>query len=320
MQSRSPSNFKGIDVSNWQGNVDFSKVKTSGVQVVYMKATEGTSFVDNKLNQNYSRAKAQGLKVGFYHFFRPSLDARAQARHFANTIKGKVPDCRLALDIEVADNFNKNVLTTKALEFIDELKKITGLDVVIYTFVYFARTNIDSRLGAYPLWIANYGVNTPGSTPIWNSWVGFQYSSTGSVPGVSGNCDLNEFTNGIFLGSVSLPEKPNENNNTSTSQYEVYIVKYGDTLSGIAARYGTTYQRLAALNGISNPNKIYVGQAIKIEVGSSSGSGAVYYTVKYGDTLSGIAARYGTTYQKLAKLNGISNPDKIYAGQKIRVK
>lgn len=198
MESRNSNNFRGIDVSNWQGNIDFAKVKQSGIQIVYMKATEGTTFVDKKLNQNYSRAKAQGLKIGFYHFFRPSLDSKAQAKHFANTINGKVSDCKLALDLEVADNFSKSALTDKALTFINELKSLTGLDIVVYTYTYFARTNIDSRLGVYPLWIAHYGVLTPGSNPIWNSWVGFQYSSTGSVPGVSGNCDMNEFKEEIL--------------------------------------------------------------------------------------------------------------------------
>lgn len=98
-----------------------------------------------------------------------------------------------------------------------------------------------------------------------------------------------------------------------------YTVKSGDTLSGIASKFGTTYQKIAADNGISNPNKIYAGQVLKIK-GASSGGGATYYKVKSGDTLSGIAAKYGTTYQKLAQMNGISNPDKIYAGQTIRVK
>ena len=381
MESRNSNNFRGIDVSNWQGDIDFAKVKQSGIEIVYMKASEGINFVDKKLNQNYSRAKAQGLKIGFYHYFRPSLDSKAQARHFANAIRGNVSDCKLALDLEVADNFSKSALTDKALTFINELKSLTGLDIVVYTYTYFARTNIDSRLGVYPLWIAHYGVSTPGSNPIWNSWVGFQYSSTGSVPGISGNCDMNEFKNGILLNSSSVPHEP-ENN------YVTYTVKAGDTLSGIATMYGTTYQELAKLNGISDPNKIYVGQVIKIIKGTSSSGGnvssatisvgsrvkiigsnyatgqvipawvknnvytvqqisenkalikeitswvyindlvlvsggslaPVYYTVKYGDTLSGIAAIYGTTYQKLAGLNGISNPNKIYAGQKIRVK
>lgn len=288
MESRNSNNFRGIDVSNWQGNIDFAKVKQSGIQIVYMKATEGTTFVDKKLNQNYSRAKAQGLKIGFYHFFRPSLDSKAQAKHFANTINGKVSDCKLALDLEVADNFSKSALTDKALTFINELKSLTGLDIVVYTYTYFARTNIDSRLGVYPLWIAHYGVLTPGSNPIWNSWVGFQYSSTGSVPGVSGNCDMNEFTKGILLSSSSAPQEP-ENN------YETYTVKAGDTLSGIATMYGTTYQELAKLNGISNPNKIYVGQVLKIIKGTnSSGGNTSSGTISVDSRVKIIGSNYAT--------------------------
>lgn len=102
----------------------------------------------------------------------------------------------------------------------------------------------------------------------------------------------------------------------SASSATFYTVKSGDTLSGIASKYGTTYQTLASINGISDPDKIYPGQKIKI----SGGGGATYYTVKSGDTLSGIAKKYGTTYQKLAKMNGIQNPNVIYPGQKIRVK
>lgn len=104
--------------------------------------------------------------------------------------------------------------------------------------------------------------------------------------------------------------------NGSASSATVYTVKSGDTLSGIASKYGTTYQNLASINGISDPDKIYPGQKIKI----SGGGGATYYTVKSGDTLSGIAKKYGTTYQNLAKINGIQNPNVIYPGQKIRVR
>ena len=118
----------------------------------------------------------------------------------------------------------------------------------------------------------------------------------------------------IVLGS-RYDEVQAKINGSSTSAV-VYTVKSGDTLSGIAAKYRTTYQALASINGISDPDKIYPGQKIKI----SGGSGATYYTVKSGDTLSGIAKIYGTTYQKLAKMNGIQNPNVIYPGQKIRVK
>ena len=92
----------------------------------------------------------------------------------------------------------------------------------------------------------------------------------------------------------------------------IYVVKSGDTLSKIANKYGTTYQALAAYNGIANPNLIRVGQEIKIP-------GVEVYTVKAGDTLSKIAARYNTTYQKLAEYNSIANPNVIHVGQQIKI-
>ena len=100
-----------------------------------------------------------------------------------------------------------------------------------------------------------------------------------------------------------------------------YIVQKGDTLSAIAARYGTTYQSLAAINNIPDPNKIYPGQEIVINgaTAEAPAASAVYYTIKPGDTLSGIAAKFGTTWQWLAEVNGIENPNLIYPGNSIRV-
>ena len=111
-------------------------------------------------------------------------------------------------------------------------------------------------------------------------------------------------------------------NNTSSSSSTTYIVESGDTLSEIAQEYGTTTSAIASANGITNPNKIYAGQKLIIPKGSgsSSGSSKVYYTIKSGDTLSEIAQQYGTTVKQLQSWNNISNANKIYAGQRIRVK
>ena len=98
-----------------------------------------------------------------------------------------------------------------------------------------------------------------------------------------------------------------------------YIVQPGDTLSGIAARYGTTYQSLAAINNIADPNRIYPGQEIVIE-GAAAEASTEYYTIQSGDTLSSIAANYGTTWQWLAEVNSISDPNLIYPGNTIRVR
>lgn len=90
-----------------------------------------------------------------------------------------------------------------------------------------------------------------------------------------------------------------------------HVVQYGETLSSIAYQYGTDYQTLAALNGLANPNLIYPGQVLKVNGSATSN----VYTVKYGDNLSSIATKLGTTYQALAALNGLANPNLIYPGQ-----
>lgn len=151
-------------------------------------------------------------------------------------------------------------------------------------------------------------------------------TATGGKPGDQTGKEflIRAYRNYPWTNVLRYSETSSSVGSNTISGDTVYTVKAGDTLSGIAAKYGTTYQKLAAYNGISNPNKISVGQKIKIPGAGSSGStssggGDTVYTVKAGDTLSGIAAKYGTTYQTLAAYNGISNPNKISVGQKIKI-
>ena len=134
---------------------------------------------------------------------------------------------------------------------------------------------------------------------------------------------LNGITNPdkIYVGQV-IKVKTTGVESSVGGTVTTYTVVLGDTLSGIATRFGTTVSALQSLNGISNPNQIYAGQVIKVKGtgGSSVGGTVTTYTVVSGDTLSGIAARFGTTVSALQSLNGISNPDQIYAGQVIKVK
>ena len=95
---------------------------------------------------------------------------------------------------------------------------------------------------------------------------------------------------------------------------QTHIVQYGENLSSIAVKYGTTWQELARINALSNPNIIYQGQSLNV-VGSQSVATSGYCVVEYGDTLSGIAAQFGTTVERLVLANGISNPNLIFVGQ-----
>lgn len=153
--------------------------------------------------------------------------------------------------------------------------------------------------------------------------------STASVSTLVNEVKADKYGSGdrrkVILGSRYQEVQDQINKEEKSSSNTItYTVKSGDTLSEIAAKYGTTYQAIASQNGISNPNKIQVGQKLTITKGSSSssssGSSTQYYTIKSGDTLSEIAAKYGTSVSKLQSLNGIKNANKIYAGQKIRVK
>ncbi|ENZ5543203.1 LysM peptidoglycan-binding domain-containing protein, partial [Enterococcus hirae] len=108
----------------------------------------------------------------------------------------------------------------------------------------------------------------------------------------------------LLPDSTTVAEQP--------SAVQTHVVQYGETLSSIATKYGTTYQALASLNGLSNPNMIYAGQVLKV---NGTASTTRTYTVRSGDNLSSIASRLGTTHQALAQRNGLSNPNLIYPGQ-----
>lgn len=159
-----------------------------------------------------------------------------------------------------------------------------------------------------------FGANVWATGEAIPDWV---KGRTYDVAQVSGNrvllAGINSWISKADVEIISVSSAPIQAPATST-----YTVQAGDTLSSIAAKFGTSYQVLASLNGISNPNLIYVGQALRVN-GSASAS-SVYYTVRAGDNLSAIASRYGTSYQSIAALNGLANPNLIYAGQTLRIK
>lgn len=199
MQPRNAANLKGIDIANYQAGLDFSQVKAAGIDIVYIKATEGIKYVNPYMRQHYQEAKAQDLKVGFYHYFRTDSNPAQQAQHFINTIQGMDYDCLPALDVEELGGYNKQSLSSAVIAAMQSISFATGHTPVIYCNTNYARNYLTAEVGQYPLWIADYN-NTghPGSNPIWDTWVGYQYTSKGNIGGIT--VDLDEFTTGILIG------------------------------------------------------------------------------------------------------------------------
>ena len=232
-----------------------------------------------------------------------------------STISGKRPDCKLAMDFESFGNLDNYSINQIALTFMQEVKRLSGKDVIIYSDAYNASNTFGYDLMVYPIWVAQYEVSKPTVNSNWNSWAGWQYTDKGEVPGISVYVDRNKFTKEVFLDDKS--EIPNNNSNKPTEKYINITIPYGATLSGIALQYNTTVSELARINNISNPNLIYAGSSLKIPVSSdnSNCTNSITYVVKSGDTLSQIALNYNTTVAEIAYLNNIRNVNLIYPGQ-----
>lgn len=316
--------YNGIDVSEYQGYVNYNLVKESGIDIVYIRSSEGTNFIDPYFRENYNNAKNAGLKVGFYHYVtsRSVEEAVIEADYFASVIDGTSPDCLLAMDFEYFGGLSSFEVNAISRAFLERLESVTGKRAIVYSDAYNAGNVFDSSISNYPLWIAEYGVNEPELYRNWSAWTGFQYSDVGRISGIDAYVDLDKFTENIFLDDTSAI------NNTGSDKYPqnnisnvTVTVEPGDTLSYIAYRYGTTVNSIVRLNNIQNPNLIYVGQRLLIRTTENvkQGNSTVYYTVKYGDTLSKIAKEYNITVQSIASENNISNPNIIYVGQILRI-
>ena len=313
---------KIIDVSEHQGTINWEAVKgqIDGAIIRCGYGDDVASQDDNQWARNAAECERLGIPYGAYLYSYCTNEAHLQSviAHIMRLLSGRKLNLPFYIDIE---DPGLSFSTFKADYFI---RMGQAIEDAGYWFGVYANLNwfnncIGGKLNRFTKWCAAYGTNNgqPQVRPnigedIW------QYSSAGTVGGISGNVDMNlcyrDFPKEI-KGVSTKPSTPKPTPAPAPTA-ETHTVKSGETLSGIAAKYGTTYQHLAAINGINNPDLIYAGQVLKID---GAAAPAKTYTVKGGDTLSGIAAKYNTTYQRLAQINGISNPNVIYPGQVIKI-
>ena len=209
--------FDGIDVSSYQGTIDFNRVKASGIDVVYIKAGEGGQITDPYFKQNYLKAARAGLIFGAYYYVtaKNTSEAKAQANDFFNLIRATSFNARPAMDFEDFSGMEREDINEIGLTFLEELERLTKITPMIYTDASSAKTIWSDAFSKYPLWLADYSERDefPPDITVWESWTGFQYSNTGTVPGISGNVDLNKFRDGILI-SLSDSDSSSEKDNT----------------------------------------------------------------------------------------------------------
>ncbi len=194
--------LRGVDVSNWQGSdIDFTKVKSAGYSVVYIKASEGVGYKDKYVDVNANKCKSANIDFGFYHFFNAD-DPVKQADKFYNIIKQHSYKLKPVLDVEV----NFSGINSAIQKFIRRYRELGGSDLVLYSsssFLDYLSVSVCSLFGY--VWEANYNNKADlTSLPTHASKadcivVGHQYSDKGKVLGVSGNVDVNVFTEDIYL-------------------------------------------------------------------------------------------------------------------------
>lgn len=191
----------GVDVSHYQGNINWKKVRAAGIQFAWIKATEGTSYIDPKFGANYTGAYKAKVIRGAYHFARPgNSSGAAQAKYFAKHGGAWSADNRTlpgALDLEAGcHGLSQKQMRNWIADFHKTYKAKTGRHMVIYTTSSWWKSCTGNWTGLSkksPMWVAHWGVSKPAVPHNWSTWTAWQYTSSGHVSGISGNVDRNRF-------------------------------------------------------------------------------------------------------------------------------
>lgn len=314
--------MNGIDVSNWQSGINLAAVPAD---FVIMKATQGTTYISPDCDRQYQQAKKAGRLLGVYHYVAGG-NAIAEADYFVNNIKGYIGEAILVLDWEAEQNGawgNEAYLEQLARRVIDR----TGVKPLIYSMAsrYAQVAPVAKRLDC-GLWVAQYANYEPTGYQAhpWNEGAYGcairQYTSAGRLAGYNGNLDLNiaymdrnawmKYAAKSGSKPAAAPSKP---------AAPAPARKSDDAIAAevIAGKWGNGQDRVNRLRAAGyDPAKVQA--KVNAKLGASKPA-ARTYTVRAGDNLSAIAAKYGTTYQALAAKNGIANPNLIYPGQVLKI-
>lgn len=293
--------LKGIDISEHNSTIDFAKVKASGINFVIIRigwiGNKNNHTLDKYFEENYSKARYNGLKIGFYVYsYVESEEAMLSAINWVkNQISGKTHEYPIFLDVEdkQISGLTKEKQTNLCKYFCDNFEN-SG----IYANLDWFKNKLNvNDLTNYKIWLAQWtNAETHSADFKVDLW---QYTSKGKVDGINSNVDMNYCLN------------CEENSSTITGQLSIEEVAN----AVIRGEFGNGEERKTLLT-----NSGYNYNEVQAKVNELMGVSSVTYKIKSGDTLSGIAKKFGTTVSKLAQLNNIKNVNLIYAGQIIKIR
>lgn len=331
----------GIDVSRWQGIINWPIVaRNVAFAMIKIGGSDQGFYQDGQAVRNALESRANGVPVGFYVYLGGVGSVADEVNHIKNLINNigglKQGEC-LALDWEEQNANEVGYVVGIAKGLID-----AGMaPPLIYMSLSRVRGNnwqqlVDLNCG---LWVAAWGNNdaTPDAQPPsdeWKFWAIWQYSSTGTIPGISGRVDLNLFSGDVAdfkkyggTRAVTMPSPVNTSKVVPPAGMGEYVVVKGDSLSIIAARYGKSWQQLWDINRdkVSNPNMIFPGLKLRVWAAAPAAVTVAapvdnrrFHTVVNGESLSVIATKYGLpswTFLWEANKGQISDPNLIRPGQ-----
>lgn len=310
--------LRGIDVSAWQGAIDWKRVKNAGVEFAIIRTGYGRKDpkqIDQFFKENIEGAKEVGIKVGAYHYSYAESpeDAVKEAEFCLEILDGVKLDLPVYYDIEdktISNKHDKDIRTQMCINFCTVIEKAGYWAGVYANKNWFDNyLNYDQLKARYTLWLAHYCIDSPSlDCDVW------QYRSNGSIDGITGNVDMNYMYRDLLQEIEASSKKAPEVKTTT------YTVAKGDTLSGIAMAHHTSWQQLAGINNLDNPNLIYAGQILKVPCAATTNK-SLLYTVKSGDSLWSIAQELlgnGTRFNEIKALNGLTS-DTIYPGQNLKI-
>lgn len=302
----------GCDVSEHNSDINWDIVK-SHIDFAILRigwiGNKNNHTIDKKFERNYNECKRLGIPVGVYVYCYSNNEEtiKSGARWTLEKLNGKTLELPVYIDME--DNsikgLGKDILTNLCIAFNTEIEKGGKWAGVYANRDWFNNyLNKDEIKRRYTTWIATYCAGTNKYEGEYDMW---QNSSNGHIDGINGRVDTNYMYRDL-ISEIGNTEQINNDNTPVQNTVSVVDLAY-EVING---KYGNGEDRKNALGSLYEEVQAKVNEILNSKKETT-------YIVKRGDTLSSIAKKYGTTYQEIARKNGISNPNKIYVNQKLKI-